>query len=90
MNKIALGAISVLLVSIVVVVSLFVSTSDTDFDQKAKAFSDLGGDFTLTSQAGPVSLSDFKGKVVVMYFGFLSCPEVCPNSMTVIRSALTR
>ena len=90
MNKIALGAISVLLVSIVVVVALFVSTSDTDFDQKAKAFSDLGGDFTLTSQAGPVSLSDLKGKVVVMYFGFLSCPEVCPNSMTVIRSALKR
>lgn len=90
MNKIALSAIGVLLVTIIAVVALFVVTSDTDFDQKAQKFSDLGGDFTLTSQDGPVSLSDFKGKVVVMYFGFLNCPEVCPNSLAVIRTALKR
>ena len=90
MNKIALAAVSGLLLTIVAVVALFIITSDNDFDQPTKKFSDLGGDFTLTSQSGPVSLSDFEGKVVVMYFGFLSCPEVCPNSMTVIRSALKR
>ncbi|MGB1309833.1 MAG: SCO family protein [Leucothrix sp.] len=90
MNKIALGAIAALLISILAVVTLFISTSDTEFDQKTQKFSDLGGEFTLSSQAGPVSLSDFKGKVVVMYFGFLSCPEVCPNSMTTIRTALKR
>lgn len=90
MNKIVLSAIGVLMVTIIAVVALFIGTSDTDFDRKAQKFSDLGGDFTLTSQAGPVSLSDFKGKVVVMYFGFLSCPEVCPNSLLVIRKALKR
>ena len=90
MNKIVISVLSVLLVAIIGLVSLFVSTSNTDFDQKAKQFSELGGDFTLTSQEGPVSLSDFEGKVVVMYFGFLTCPEVCPNSLTVIRTALKR
>jgi len=63
---------------------------DTDFGEKATNFSDLGGDFTLTSKDGAVSLSDFDQKVVVMYFGFLTCPEVCPNSMTVISTALSR
>ena len=90
MNKVALGAIAALLVSILTVVSLFVATSEAEFDQPAKSFSELGGDFTLASKDGPVSLSDFQGKVVVMYFGFLNCPEVCPNSMTVIRTALKR
>ena len=36
-------------------------------------------DFTLTDQEGNnVSLSDFKGKVVVVAFIFTSCPDVCP------------
>ncbi|MBA46277.1 MAG: hypothetical protein CMB31_06805, partial [Euryarchaeota archaeon] len=36
-------------------------------------------DFTLTDQDGNnVSLSDFKGKVVVVAFIFTSCPDVCP------------
>jgi len=90
MNKIALSAIAVLMVTIIAVVALFIGTSDAEFGQEKKPFSELGGDFTLTSQEGPVSLSDFRGKVVVMYFGFLTCPEVCPNSLAVIRSALKR
>lgn len=36
-------------------------------------------DFTLTNQFGErVSLSDFRGKVVVMSFLYTSCPTVCP------------
>jgi protein SCO1/2 len=27
-------------------------------------------------------LSDFKGKVVVLFFGYTQCPDVCPTSMT--------
>lgn len=73
-----------------VVVGLFFLTVDADFDSPNRSFSDLGGDFTLQSADGAVSLSDFRGKVVVMYFGFLSCPEVCPNSMGVISTALNR
>lgn len=47
----------------------------------------LGGDFVLTGQQGPVSLSDYKGEAVVLYFGFTTCPEICPTSMRVISKA---
>ena len=39
----------------------------------------LGGNFTLTSHLGePVSLEQFKGKIVVVNFGYTSCPDICP------------
>lgn len=50
---------------------------------------EFGGEFTLQREGGkPVSLSDFKGNVVVLYFGFASCPDVCPTSLAIIGSAM--
>lgn len=47
-----------------------------------------GGDFTLQSDHGPVSLSDFKGKVTAIYFGYMSCPDICPTSLWNLSSAM--
>lgn len=44
--------------------------------------------FTLQSVNGPVSLSDFRGKIVVLYFGYTSCPDVCPTTLANLRRAL--
>lgn len=90
MNKAVSISLATIGLVLIVVVGLFVTTSDGTLGEKPKSFANLGGDFSLQSQAGETALSDFKGKVVVMYFGFLSCPEVCPNSMTVIQTALNR
>lgn len=39
-------------------------------------------DFKLTDMRGQErSLADFKGKVVVVFFGFAQCPDVCPTTM---------
>lgn len=39
-------------------------------------------DFALTDHNGkPRTLADFKGKVVVVFFGFTQCPDVCPTTM---------
>ncbi len=39
-------------------------------------------DFTLTGKNGEaVSLSDFQGKVVLLYFGYTFCPDICPTTM---------
>lgn len=38
--------------------------------------------FTLTDQYGqPRSLSDFRGKVVSLFFGFTHCPDICPTHL---------
>ena len=42
----------------------------------------VGGPFTLTDQNGArKSLSDFRGKLVLLYFGFTYCPDVCPTDL---------
>lgn len=44
---------------------------------------DYAKGFTLTDQNGQSrSLSDFKGQVVVLFFGYTQCPDVCPTSMS--------
>lgn len=44
---------------------------------------DYAKDFSLADQNGQVrTLQDFKGKVVMMFFGYTQCPDVCPTSMT--------
>ncbi|RPH61146.1 MAG: SCO family protein [Chloroflexi bacterium] len=47
-------------------------------------------DFTLQSAEGPVNLGDFRGKIVVLYFGYLSCPDVCPTTLAALREALNQ
>ena len=39
-------------------------------------------DFALTDHTGkPRTLADFKGKVVLVFFGYTQCPDVCPTTM---------
>ena len=49
-----------------------------------------GGDFTLTSVNGPVSLHDFKGKLVLLYFGYTYCPDICPTNLSNLSIAYNR
>ena len=44
---------------------------------------DYAKDFALTDHNGQVrTLKDFQGKIVMMFFGYTQCPDVCPTSMT--------
>lgn len=50
---------------------------------------DWGKDFNLTDHHGqPRRLSDFKGKAIVLFFGYTQCPDVCPTTLTSMRDAL--
>jgi protein SCO1 len=43
---------------------------------------DYAKDFELTDHNGQLRhLADFKGKIVVMFFGYTQCPDVCPTTM---------
>jgi len=45
--------------------------------------SPIGGDFALMDHAGKTRrLSDFRGKLVVVFFGFTHCPDVCPTTLS--------
>jgi len=51
----------------------------------------IGGDFTLTDYNGkPFRLSDVRGKVVLMFFGYTSCPDVCPTTLMMVKQVLGR
>lgn len=45
--------------------------------------------FTLTGPGNqPVSLEDLRGKVVLLFFGYTSCPDVCPTTLYEMRAML--
>ena len=69
--------------------ALYISNSTVPIGEKQKALKDLGGEFQLNSLDGTVSLNQFKGQTVVLYFGFLNCAEVCPSSMGVMSAAFS-
>ena len=49
---------------------------------------DYADGFTLTDHNGQTrTLADFKGKVVVIFFGYTQCPDVCPTSMSELAQA---
>jgi len=52
---------------------------------------DWGKDFALTDPQGQRRrLADFKGKVVVLFFGFTQCPDVCPTTLSTLREVMAR
>ncbi len=54
------------------------------------AIGERGGNFSLFGKQGMVSLSDFKGKVVAIYFGYTKCPDVCPTNLSFLSSAIAQ
>jgi cytochrome oxidase Cu insertion factor (SCO1/SenC/PrrC family) len=49
----------------------------------------IGGPFTLVDQNGVVRHdTDFRGKLMLIYFGYTYCPDACPAALTVMTSAL--
>jgi cytochrome oxidase Cu insertion factor (SCO1/SenC/PrrC family) len=49
----------------------------------------IGGPFTLTGSDGkPRSDRDFRGKLMIVYFGYTFCPDVCPADLMAITQAL--
>jgi protein SCO1/2 len=51
----------------------------------------VGGPFTLTGTDGKrVSDQDFRGRYMLVYFGYSMCPDVCPTTLAVMADALAR
>jgi protein SCO1/2 len=70
----------------IAMVSMLALTGCSDPKPEFKSVDITGADyaknFSLTDHNGQLrTLQDFKGKVVVLFFGFTQCPDVCPTSM---------
>ena len=51
----------------------------------------IGGAFTLTDNTGKrVTDQDFHGKYTLVFFGFTSCPDICPAGLQLIAGALQK
>ena len=51
----------------------------------------VGGPFTLTDHTGKrVTDQDFRGRHMLVFFGFTFCPDVCPSGLQVISAALDK
>ena len=83
------------LISLALCSTLLAACSDKPADATATGFSviditgaDYATGFSLTDHNGQArTLADFKGKVVVIFFGYTQCPDVCPTSMSEMAQA---
>jgi protein SCO1/2 len=51
----------------------------------------FGQDFSLPDQNGKLrTLADFRGKVVVVFFGYTHCPDVCPTTLAELAETMKR
>jgi len=52
---------------------------------------DFGKNFTLTDHTGKTrSLSDYQGKVALIFFGFTQCPDVCPTTLAELSEVMKK
>ncbi len=49
-----------------------------------------GGDFHLSMEGDDFDLSSLRGRVVVLYFGYTFCPDVCPTGLALMNSAFSK
>ena len=48
-------------------------------------------DFSLTDHNGQHrTLADFKGKVVILFFGYIHCPDICSNTLSELAAVMQR
>ena len=61
------------------------------FDATDITGADFGKSFTLTDQKGQRrALADFRGQVVVVFFGYTHCPDVCPTTLAELAGAVRK
>lgn len=67
------------------------STPDQKFASVDITGGEWGKNLQLTDHTGkPRTLADFKGKAVVLFFGYTNCPDVCPTTMVKLASAMEK
>jgi protein SCO1/2 len=67
------------------------SADAPSFEASDVTGSTYGRDFALTDHNGKArTLADFRGKVVVLFFGYTQCPDVCPTTLAELAETMRR
>ena len=83
--KLALAGIGICL--LVIVGSFFTDPPKMTEPDPAQMFNPMGN-FTLTAANGePFQLQDLRGKIVLLFFGYTSCPDACPSTLGKLQRA---
>jgi len=84
--KLAIAGLVVAMVLIVGAVGLLLTGHSRDNAAQA-----IGGPFALTTGDGrSVTDQDFRGKFMLVYFGYTFCPDVCPTTLNAIADAMDK
>ena len=72
-------------------INIIQAHSTSKQSQNLEIYQDIGGNFTLLSSNNQyVSLEDFKGKVVLLFFGFTACPDTCPITLSKLQQVMAK
>jgi len=85
---------SFLLAALVVLFAVFVAAcgrQGSQFQASDVTGAAFGRDFTLTDATGKTrTLAEFRGKAVVVFFGYTQCPDVCPTTLAALAEAMKK
>ena len=74
-----IGALTIPLIGVALVLALVQIARPT----QSPAAAAIGGRFSLTDQEGrTVTDADFRGKLMLIYFGYSFCPDLCPTTLS--------
>jgi protein SCO1/2 len=86
-NRILYGTMGLLLAVLLIGAGGFLWLSSTG----GNAPIGIGGPFTLVDGSGKqVSDKDFRGKYMLVYFGYTFCPDVCPTTLSAVADAMDK
>lgn len=85
------GVVAVLLAVLVICGMLLYQLYQRTLNSGGSGEALIGGPFELTDQNGnAVTDQTFKGKLMLIYFGFTFCPDACPTALGVMSAALDK
>lgn len=85
------GLVAFIAALILVLGALIYQYERDSSEQDTPAAVAIGGPFTLTDQNGATRHdSDFRGKLMLVYFGYTFCPDVCPTTLATMTKALEK
>ena len=83
----ALAGVLAAVAATAVLVAILLTPEQTG--SRTPMLAEIGGPFTLTNQEGRVvTNADFRGRWVLLYFGYTHCPDVCPTTINTMVGAI--